>query len=167
MRRFIASCLEGTPYKSFDKLFRAKIHPLYEPRWGEVYKFCSKLHPLLKVLRKAWNAAAYARRDAATSAGDEQGNCEGEEDDQRGDGLGAKDGWQPSQLTEVLQDKMFLSFCGMVLKLDELVQYLAAWAEQCPCHGHLQSAYGEKRVPRFVLESEFGRHAAGNKMLRH
>jgi hypothetical protein len=45
----------------------------------------------------------------------------------------------PGKLTEVLRNTQFLATVDLVLELDQILQGMSAWCEQCPCHGHLQA----------------------------
>ena len=66
-----------------------------------------------------------------------------------------RDGWQLQTATCFLQDVYFHAYLDMVLLLDEVMQGMTAWAEQCPCHRHVQEQY-RTHVPVAAARAEFG-----------
>ena len=137
VQRFIALCLEPSPLASFSKRFRNKFPHLYDKRWSEVYKFCCRLSDALPILQEVWDEGLF--KHGAGIGGDVE----------------VRDGWQPQTVTCVLQDVYFHAYLDMVLLLDEVMQGMTAWAEQCPCHRHVQEQY-RTHVPVAAARAEFG-----------
>ena len=58
-RRFISTCVDGTPHAATAKLFESFNGRLYSQRWEACAIFMFKALPLLKVLRTLWDARRY------------------------------------------------------------------------------------------------------------
>jgi hypothetical protein len=143
--KFIATCLECTYLSPLAKLFKKKVHHLYDKRWHEVFHFCAQVRPLLGPLAAAWDSRKFLGVAAdADASGDAAFNT--------------------ASLQQVLRDDWFHAYMDMLMHLDEVLQSMYAWAEQCPCHRHLQQQY-RQHVPISVSRREFGAFAETHPQL--
>lgn len=144
--RFLETCVVGTAYASYTAMFRRKQHKLYDKRWQEVYDFCRRLDPKLEILAAAWDSNKF---------------LSGMNEDDRREDEDGEASLSPGELTATLNTKFFRAYVNLVTLLGEVSANLAKFAEQCPCHRHLQ-ADGEY-VPIERRKAEFGEFAdSGN-----
>ena len=50
--------------------------------------------------------------------------------------------------TETLSPAWFARYCDVVLVLEDVLHAIAAWGEDCPCHGKFLKHYRSRRVTR-------------------
>ena len=132
-KRFISSCMEGTPYIRYERHIEKFSASLYEKRWHEVVRFTSRLTKLMCALVPCWDHRKYlAATDMQRSA------AEGGDDQEAEHGGAGKQKFDPELFTKTLQDPMFHRYCVFVEAVQGFSKtHLASWGEGCPCHDPL------------------------------
>ena len=121
-RRFIVTCVRGSPFQHLEERFEGFSQSLYEARWHEVAKFVGKVRPLLGPLRSVWDVQRFERGGV-----DEDGGPLSSAP------VGAA-AFDPHALTRSLQCPRFGAYVCLVNKLEQCPEQLASWAENCTCH---------------------------------
>ena len=137
VQRLLAKCTSYPGLRTrWAKALETKISPMYDKRWSEVYHFCLRLSQALPLLQHVWDGDLFM-----------------------GDGAfhdpSALDEFKATDIAPLLTNMRLKCYIDMVLHLNVVLEGFAAWAEQCPCHGHIQEQY-RGNTPASVLLAECG-----------
>ena len=136
VQRLLAKCTAYPGLRTrWAKQLDKKIVPMYDKRWSEVYHFCLRLSEVLPLLQHVWDGDLFEGEDLHGSS--------------------ALDEFNASDITPLLSNMRFKCYIDMVLRLNDVLESFSAWAEQCPCHGHLQEQY-KGNTPAAILRTECG-----------
>ena len=149
-RRFVFTCLRGTPLEVHQSKFKTWNVLLYEPRWHCVLAFLKRLAPLLHVFRLGWDQVKYERgvdTDSALAKEWEAGETVASDDTGKFD---------PGLVTSTIHSAFFNRYVAFAIKADEVPERkLASWAEQCVCHRPLLQDLSEY-LRRKMFVNHFG-----------
>ena len=121
--------MRGTDCEHRSAQMMREVNGLYDKRWGEVLKFCLQVAARVSVLEQVWDVTKFS---VSRSDLDDVGHDYGDS------GASA---FSPSDITKVLKDPEFHAYLSLVTVVNQTMEELVAWLEQCPCHEHLQSRY--------------------------
>ena len=142
-RRFVWTCLRGTPLDFAGRKFNNFKSELYEPRWGEVMKFLKELVQVLPFLARGWDARKYVK------GVDGSGRHREDEKDGKKREDSRKLAFDPAALSVVLRKPLFSKYMSMLAKIEMIPEKLARKTGGCPCHEPLVeslSKYSRERL---------------------
>ena len=134
-QRFIATCILETP---FSWLQAAAERPITKPaswRWGTLAKILPQILAKKQVLKLCWNPNRFGNPQHC--GGDGAANAGVNGDSRPGFHPGEDSDFHLEVLSEAVSSEKWWLYTVMLSKLNNFVQSLSVWAENCPCHGWL------------------------------
>jgi hypothetical protein len=150
-RRYKWTCLRGTRWERFVRLFDNFTGSLYESRWHEVVYFLKQVTPLLRILCLSFNAARFlSGTDAAGEGTDQCSRSRARADTSQG-----MSQFDAAKFEHSIQGAQFHHFANMVLALDSLPTDFAQKLSLCPCHSSLTAEVDGFKA-RKIMEAHYG-----------
>ena len=152
-RRFVATCVRGTPFAWLADSFEKGVAKPAEWRWGTITAIVPHILSLRNALQATWSPGLFGQR--------EDENRESEAD--RGE-----EGFNLDAVTEAVNSKKWWLQTEVVSQLNQFADEFSSWAEGCECHAWLRASNSAaphaRRQARLSPEAEelmFARRSLG------
>lgn len=159
-RRFLWTCVRGTPRENQSHSLKYWSCDLYENRWRYVLVFLKRLRPVLSLLR-LFSADKYISNVDADGAA-----CKDGGDDADNEGAHKKGAFDPVAFSLTVHDPFFNRYVEFAYAVEAVpTEHIASWGEGCHCHEPLYRSclFSKSDKPmseyrrRKLLQSHFGK----------
>ena len=148
--RLLETCF-ALPPQSFRKSEIASFRaPVYEGRWGSIWKSIGDLLDVMDLLRFAWSRDAFSRGRGGAQ-------------EQRQNEHSVK----VEVVDSAIRSDLFWAYCVMLDTIGECFECMARWGESCPCHSEKVELKGMTRWKRGrAMTQEIGKESCPMRSLR-